>query len=42
VVDLATLDAWIAATALRHGLRLVTHNRRHFEGITGLRIISEG
>ncbi len=24
-------DAWIAATALLHGIPLVTHNRRHFE-----------
>lgn len=34
-------DAWIAATALRHGLPLVTHNRRHFENIPGLQIVSE-
>ena len=34
-------DAWIAAAALRYGLTLVTHNRRHFEGIPGLQIISE-
>lgn len=34
-------DAWIAATAVRHGLPLVTHNRRHFDGIAGLRVISE-
>ncbi len=34
-------DAWIAATALRHGLSLVTHNRRHFQEIVGLQIISE-
>lgn len=34
-------DSWIAATALRHGLPLVTHNRRHFEGISGLTVISE-
>jgi predicted nucleic acid-binding protein len=34
-------DAWIAATALRHGLSLVTHNRAHFNGIPGLTIISE-
>ena len=33
-------DAWIAATALRHGLPLVTHNRRHFAGIDGLEVIS--
>ncbi len=33
-------DAWIAATALRHDLSLVTHNRRHFEAVPGLKIIS--
>ena len=35
-------DSWIAATALRHGMPLVTHNRKHFEKIAGLTIISEG
>jgi len=35
-------DSWIAATALRHGLPLVTHNRRHFENVPGLTVISEG
>ena len=35
-------DAWIAAVALRNGMPLVTHNRRHFEGIPGLTVISEG
>ena len=34
-------DAWVAATALRHGIPLVTHNRRHFEQIPGLTVISE-
>jgi tRNA(fMet)-specific endonuclease VapC len=34
-------DAWIAAAAIRHGLPLVTHNRRHFEGIGKLKVISE-
>lgn len=29
-------DGWIAATALRYDLSLVTHNRAHFEGIPGL------
>ena len=33
-------DSWIAATALRHNLPLVTHNRKHFEGIPGLRVLS--
>jgi tRNA(fMet)-specific endonuclease VapC len=34
-------DAWIAAAALRHNIPLVTHNRRHFEHIPGLVVISE-
>lgn len=34
-------DSWIAATALRHRLAIVTHNRKHFEGIPGLTVISE-
>jgi tRNA(fMet)-specific endonuclease VapC len=34
-------DAWIAASALRHGCDLVTHNPTDFQGITGLTIISE-
>lgn len=34
-------DLWIAACAVRHGISLVTHNRRHFEGIPDLNIISE-
>jgi tRNA(fMet)-specific endonuclease VapC len=38
----AQADAWVAAVALRHGMPLVTHNRRHFDGIPGLTIISEG
>jgi predicted nucleic acid-binding protein len=33
-------DAWVAATALRYNLPLVTHNRRHFEHIPNLQIIS--
>ena len=33
--------SWIAATALRHGIPIVTHNRQHFEGISGLTVISE-
>lgn len=31
-------DAQIAATALTHGLTLVTRNGRDFEGIAGLRV----
>ncbi len=34
-------DAWIAATALLHNIPLITHNRRHFENISGLTLISE-
>lgn len=36
----AIADAWIAATALRHGAALVTHNAKHFEGIPGLEIVT--
>jgi len=35
---LADADLQIAATALRHGLALVTGNLRHFERVPGLRI----
>lgn len=34
-------DAWIAATALLHGMPLVTHNREHFMEIEGLEVITE-
>ncbi len=34
-------DFWIAACAVRHAVPLITHNRRHFEGIPGLNIICE-
>ncbi len=34
-------DAWIAATAIAHGLTLVTHNPRDFSGIQALKIITE-
>lgn len=34
-------DLWIAVCAMRHSLPLVTHNRKDFEGIPSLRIISE-
>ncbi len=33
-------DAWIAATALRHSLPIVTHNKKHFEKVPGLEVIS--
>jgi tRNA(fMet)-specific endonuclease VapC len=35
-----TADAWIAATALAYDAPLVTHNRRDFADVDGLRIIS--
>ena len=34
------LDLLIGATALHHGLTLLTNNRRHFERLTDLDIIS--
>lgn len=37
----AVNDLWIAACAKRHGLILVTNNRKHFAAIPGLDIISE-
>ena len=33
-------DLLIAATCLHHGLKLLTNNRRHFERVKGLEIIS--
>lgn len=39
VLDLA--DAWIAATALTLGIPLVTHNKKHFDFLEGLNLISE-
>jgi tRNA(fMet)-specific endonuclease VapC len=38
----AHADAWIAATAIVYRVPLITHNRKHFEGIAGLKVISEG
>ena len=31
-------DAWIAATAIRHGLSVLTLNRREFDRVSGLRL----
>jgi tRNA(fMet)-specific endonuclease VapC len=33
-------DLWIASTALRYGVPVVTHNLRHFERVPGLSCIS--
>jgi predicted nucleic acid-binding protein len=38
---IATADAWVAATALLFDVPLVTHNRAHYTGIEGLRVITE-
>lgn len=34
-------DLWIAVSAIRHSIPLLTHNQKHFEGIPGLKLISE-
>jgi tRNA(fMet)-specific endonuclease VapC len=39
---LNTADAWIAATAIINNLSLVSHNRKHFEEVDRLVLISEG
>ena len=36
-----TADAWVAAVALMFDVPLVTHNRKHFENVKNLQIISE-
>ncbi len=36
-----TADAWVAVVALMFDVPLVTHNRRHFENVESLIIISE-
>ncbi len=36
-----TADAWVASVALLFDVPLVTHNRRHFENVENLQIISE-
>ncbi len=40
-VTVAANDLWIAACAVRHALPLISHNRKHFENIPGLVLISE-
>jgi tRNA(fMet)-specific endonuclease VapC len=39
---IASEDCWIAATALRYGIPLVTHNGRDYETIENLKLISHG
>ena len=36
-----TADAWVASVAIMFDIPLVTHNRKHFENIENLKIISE-
>jgi len=40
-VVVATNDLWIASCAIRHAIPLVSNNRKHFEKIPGLTLISE-
>jgi tRNA(fMet)-specific endonuclease VapC len=35
-------DAWIAASALLYDIPLVTHNRRDYQGVPGLVVVSHG
>ena len=37
---IGTNDLWIAATALRHGLGVVTDNTKDFSRVRGLRVVS--
>ena len=38
--DTGNNDIWIGATAIRHGLTLLTNNRRHFDRMQDLSIVS--
>ena len=38
---IAPNDAWIAACTVRHGVPLVTHDAKDFEGIAALKVITE-
>ena len=38
---ISTADAWVAAVALRFDIPLLTHNRKHFESVESLKIVSE-
>lgn len=40
-IVVADNDMWIAASAVRHNVPLITHNRKHFERIPDLVVISE-
>lgn len=36
-----TADAWMAGTSLLYKVPLVTHNGRHYAGVSGLQVITE-
>jgi tRNA(fMet)-specific endonuclease VapC len=38
---IASNDLWIAACARRHGIPVISNNRRHFESVPGITLISE-
>lgn len=40
-ITVAPNDLWIAACAMRHGIPLVSNNKKHFEKIPGLNLITE-
>jgi tRNA(fMet)-specific endonuclease VapC len=40
-IVIAGNDLWIASCAIRHSIPLITNNRKHFERIPGLNLISE-
>lgn len=40
-IVVAANDLWIAACAIRHAIPLITNNRKHFERIPGLTLVSE-
>jgi predicted nucleic acid-binding protein len=40
-ISVSSNDLWIATCALRHSIPLVTHNKKHFELIPDLKIISK-
>ncbi len=40
-VSVAPNDLWIAACAIRYGIPLVSNNKKHFEKIPGLTLITE-
>ncbi len=39
-IPIADNDLWIAATAVYHGVALVTDDRKHFERIKGLNVVA--